>query len=136
MFKFAAFFPVALGLSLASCSTVSGGIKEASHRFTAVSGERTRLHQAWHVKRDCSADTPPNVRVMTPPAHGKIDLVVQDVYPNAKGEAAKCNGIKTGGVVSYYTSAPGYVGMDKATVRESYGNGRVFDLELEFNVVR
>ena len=127
--------PLSAILLLAGCVTASG-IREVSHSVTSVSGERTKLHDAWHLKRDCSADTMPNVRVMTPPEHGKIDLVTQDVVPVYKGPATKCNGIKPRGITIYYTSKPGYVGQDKVVFRESYGDGQVLDATIKLNVVQ
>lgn len=127
--------PLSAVLLLAGCVTASG-IKEVSRDFTAVSGERTRLHDALHLNRDCSPDTLPNVRVMTPPQHGKIDLVTQDVSPVFKGPSTKCNGTKLRGVSIYYASKTGYVGQDKVIIRESYGDGKVVDATTKLNVVQ
>lgn len=122
-------------LSLAGCTTVPG-VKDYSHRFATVSGERTKVRESWRLKLNCSPDVPPNVRVMTPPQHGKIEIVPGDIYTHIKGEGAKCNGTTVRGLVSYYTSAPGYVGEDKAIIRESYGDGHIENLTLEFNIIR
>ncbi|WP_143540686.1 hypothetical protein [Rhizobium sp. L43] len=120
---------------LASCTTTSGGIATENKSLTAVSAERTRLGQTWHLKADCSQLSRPNVRTVSPPAHGKLEIVPEDVVANSK-KFPKCAGVKTPGMVVYYTSAAGYVGPDKATFRESYGDGVVRDVTFDLNVVK
>ncbi|ANK89219.1 MULTISPECIES: hypothetical protein [unclassified Rhizobium] len=120
---------------LASCTTTSGGIVTENKSLTAVSAERTRLGQAWHLKTDCSPSSRPNVRTVSPPAHGKLEIVPEDVLANSK-KFSKCAGVKTAGMVVYYTSAAGYVGPDKTTFRESYGDGVVRDVTFDVNVVK
>ncbi len=59
----------------------------------------------------------------------------EDILANSK-KSPKCAGVKTAGMVVYYTSAAGYVGPDKATFRESYGDGIVRDVTFDLNVVK
>lgn len=120
---------------LTSCTTTSGGITTENKNLTAVSAERTRLAQTWHLKADCSQLSRPNVRTVSPPAHGKLEIVPEDILANSK-KFPKCAGVKTAGMVVYYVSAAGYVGPDKATFRESYGDGVVRDVTFDLNVVK
>ncbi|MBB2674942.1 UNVERIFIED_ORG: hypothetical protein GGE44_004524 [Rhizobium esperanzae] len=121
--------------TLAGCTTTSGGITTENRSLTAVSAERTRMGQTWHLKADCSQSTRPNVRTLSPPAHGKLEIVPEEIVANSK-KFPKCTGVKAPGMVVYYTSAAGYIGPDKATYRESYGDGVVRDVTFGLNVVK
>lgn len=124
--------------SLSSCVTVSpDGVKRVEFNKVAVSGERTREGVAWHIKPDCSMQNMPTVRVVEPPKHGKLEIVKEGIFPTtAKGLYNKCRSVKVQGSVGYYTSDKGYIGMDRLTVRVSYGNGRIEDTVLNIKVVK
>ncbi|WP_168880023.1 hypothetical protein [Rhizobium sp. P28RR-XV] len=106
-----------------------------SHDKTAKSGNRERVGRAWHINPDCSAGHSPTIRVVEPPAHGKLTLVAeQEVLTDAKGRFAKCNSLKLPVIGYYYQSSPGYSGSDRFILRVSFGNGTVKDSATSIQV--
>lgn len=132
-----ALLSVAVCVSLSSCVTTQGSHLHAQNGITAVSGERTKIAQAWHLNPDCTADGVPNIRILQEPQHGSVNVVTEPVYPLfARGVLAKCRTKKVRGTVVYYTSAPHYLGPDRVRTRSSFQMGGVADVVTKINVVK
>ncbi|MEO8926591.1 MAG: CocE/NonD family hydrolase [Caulobacteraceae bacterium] len=70
------------------------------------------------LKADCTPDVPPVVRIAQPPAHGALEIVQRQVFPAfaAPSPLAACNRAKTAALVSRYTPATGFAGVDFMTL--------------------
>lgn len=70
------------------------------------------------MKEDCSGGVVPKMRVTSAPAHGKVEVVGEAVFPDIpKGNvSSKCNSRKYKAAVVYYTSDPAFSGSDKVSL--------------------
>jgi hypothetical protein len=125
-----------IAISTSGCVTTSAdGVAAVSHDKIAKSGQRDRVGHAWHINPDCSVTRRPTVRVVEPPAHGKLALIEeQEVLEEAKGRFAKCNSLKLPMIGYYYQSTSAYIGADRFVVRVSFGNGSVKDSIINIQV--
>lgn len=131
----AALVPVAL--SLTGCVTQSHGVDTAVDHSRALSGERTKMGQAYDLNPDCTVAFLPSEKLMIPPHHGKVEIVKADIFSNYKAAPGKkCNSIRTKGLEEYYTSVAGYGGSDSYTIRTSYGNGKIVETTVNINVIK
>lgn len=135
-FPLVAFASVIVAISVSGCVTTSAdGVRQVSHDRTATSGHRERVGRAWHINPDCSTAGAPTIRIVEPPAHGKLTLVAErEVLTDAKGRFAKCNSLKLPVIGYYYQSIAGYSGSDRFTLRVSFGNGKVSDSIINIQV--
>ncbi len=126
-----------IGIGLSSCVTTNAeGVRQVELQRVAVSGERTKVGFAGSVNPDCSVRTLPKSSVLEPPKHGKIEIVHEDVFPNAKGDYTKCNRTRVLGTVAYYTAAKGFIGKDRIVVRTSFSDGKVSDAVMNITVAK
>lgn len=123
-------------ISLSSCTTTSNSFRQKSKSITALSGERTRIGQTWHINNDCSHADYPATHIVEQPKHGRLQIVHEPVFPNAAGKLAKCRTVKVGGVVGYYTSEPGYIGSDRIVLSSPYGDGKIEETVMNVNVIK
>lgn len=91
----------------------------------AVSGKRTKIWSNFQVKEDCSAGAVPKMRVTSAPAHGKVDVVGEAVFPDIPKDNVrfKCNSRKYRAAVIYYTSDPAFNGSDKVDLVADWHDG-------------
>jgi hypothetical protein len=128
---------VASSAVLAGCVTQNAdGVLQGHSKKVAVSGERTRIKQSWHVEPDCSSGAVPTVRITQAPQNGTTDTVTEQIFPKTRGKYAKCETKKINSAVTYYKSNSGFVGKDKVALRESFHDGRVVDVNIDINVVK
>ncbi len=101
-----------------------------------MSGIRTKIGQHYHINNDCTpAQMPPTVVVQSP-AHGKIEIVKEKIFPKSNGPLARCGSVKVPGLAGYYTSKPGFAGKDQFTLRAPVGDGKIADTTIIVNVLK
>lgn len=126
--------------TLTACNTVNGpgadGLRHNHRSVAAVSGQKTRIGINFKTNGNCGVDQQPDVTVIKPPQHGKIDTQTEAGYTHFTNANARCNTQKMPGMATYYTSAPGYSGKDKVVTRVSFRDGRVDEDTVDINVVK
>lgn len=128
---------IASSVFLGGCVTKGpDGVLQAHGKVTAISGERTRIKENWHVEPDCSSGQVPSVQVTKQPQHGKVETVTEMIYPHTRGKLEKCSTKKINSAVTYYTPQKGYVGTDNFGFRTSFHNGRIVESNVDMNVVK
>jgi hypothetical protein len=70
-----------------------------------------------NVQQDCTSGPLPSIRLVRPPAHGKI--TVKKASVNATNYK-QCLALQVPGFVAFYHSAPGYVGTDNVTLEVKF----------------
>ncbi|MGR9155509.1 hypothetical protein ACU8OQ_04280 [Rhizobium leguminosarum] len=124
-------------LGLSGCATNSNGVTISADDSRALSGERTKMGQSYNLNVDCTVATMANIKLVQAPAHGSVDFVKENIFPNYRdGVRNKCNVRKSPGVSEYYTSKSGYSGRDMYKVRVSYGEGTIKDVTVNINVIK
>ena len=109
-----------LSLGLAACLPVPTSAQNpiVAVNKGAASGVMQRINFHNTVHADCTSAGYPTVRIVTPPANGR--LVIEPVmdYPQfpATNQRYPCNLKSVPGTAVSYLSNPGYVGPDTATV--------------------
>src|SRR5260370_23122776 len=78
----------------------------------AVSGEKQKIAHYIQVTPGCESTGYAVVRVVTPPAHGRVSLEQGEDYPSYNKDNVRypCDLKKVPGMLVFYTSDPGYVG--------------------------
>ncbi len=74
-----------------------------------------------NVQPDCSSGPLPSIRLVRPPAHGKI--TVKKASVNATNYK-QCLALQVPGFVAFYHSMPGYIGTDTVTLEIKFPAGR------------
>ncbi len=123
-------------ISPSSCTTTSDSFRQKSKSITALSGEKTKIGQTWHINDDCSHADYPATHIVEQPKHGRLQIVHEPVFPGATGKLAKCRTVKVGGVVGYYTPEPGYIGSDRFVLRSPYGYGKIQETVMNVSVIK
>jgi hypothetical protein len=85
----------------------------AERQFKGAAGRDIRILVLMNVKPDCTSDPLPTVRLVAPPANGKI--TVRRVRLNATN-VKQCLALEVPALVAFYRSAPGFEGNDTASV--------------------
>lgn len=113
-------------LILSACTTTEN-VKTTKLTLNTLNGKAVRVGSAWHINPDCTVLAVPDVKVLQPPAHGKLSIEKAATFPKSNSEIyRKCNSHKVMGRVTYYTPDKGFTGKDRMKLRVSYING-VFD---------
>ncbi|MBB3745733.1 hypothetical protein FHT80_005271 [Rhizobium sp. BK226] len=124
-------------LGLSGCVTIKNGIAMSEDHSRALSGERTKMGQSYNLNANCTVATIAKIKLVQAPAHGSVDFVKENIFPNYRdGIRDKCNSRKSLGVSEYYTSKSGYFGRDMYKVRVSYGEGTIKDVTVNINVIK
>jgi hypothetical protein len=120
--SFAIIFCASTTLVLSGCAGLPDPTaKVRETKATAVSGKRTKISSTAHIKADCEFAGYPYTAAIKQPAHGKIEVVHEEVrvhYPK-DGPGYVCSGKPVQGNAVYYTPDPGYTGTDQFTIRLS-----------------
>lgn len=83
--------------------------RSTSRTLTVPEGRDVRLGIFASIRRDCTAGTPPSVRLMVPPNHGKVTV------KNAKLRTTnyrRCLAVEVPAFVAIYRSVSDYSGYD------------------------
>ncbi len=92
----------------------------------------TQIGIYLNVLPDCSSGPLPTIRLVSPPAAGKV------VVKNAKVKATNykaCLALEVPGYVAFYRSPPEFSGNDVLTVEVKYAGGRIEIQKITVNVV-
>jgi len=83
-----------------------------------------------------STDTPPVVTVVTPPAHGTVNVVNDYGYPNFSPNTPlyHCDTVRVPGQEIVYTPATNYVGPDFTSVKLYFSDGKELITNTTFDV--
>lgn len=135
-YTIAALSAAMIALLFSDCAVADDSFKRRSVSRTVLSGERTKLGQHWHINNDCSLADVPATRIVQAPKHGRLDIVRQPIFPDAKGKLEKCRTVKVMGLVAYYTAKRGYVGKDRFVLRAPFGDGRIADTTMNVTVLK
>jgi hypothetical protein len=95
-------------------------------RKTVLSGRLDKFDYWYSTNPDCTARGYPDVRVVTPPAHGTITLDKGEDYPFFPDDNVRkaCNKQKVPATQTYYQSHPGFSGTDTVEVEVLFPGGR------------
>ena len=103
---------------LAACSPYAG-------RF-AVPVDTTRtIYRAYNVDTGCRSLGPIIIRIVKPPAHGRVAVASSKIYPNfpKSNNHSVCNRTLVDGQLIQYTPEPGFTGTDEVDVDILFANG-------------
>ena len=103
---------------LAACSPYAG-------RF-AVPVDTTRtIYRAYQVDTGCRSLGPITIRIVKPPAHGRVAVLSSKIYPNfpKSDNHSVCNRTLVDGQLIQYTPEPGFAGTDEFLVDIIYASG-------------
>jgi hypothetical protein len=92
----------------------------------------TQIGIYLNVLPDCSSGPLPTIRLVNPPAAGKV--VVKSAKVKATNYKA-CLAIEVPGYVAFYKSPPEFSGNDVLTVEVKYAGGRTEIQKITVNVV-
>jgi hypothetical protein len=87
----------------------------------ALPNRDTQIGVYINVLPDCSSGPLPTIRLVSPPATGKV------VVKNAKAKATNykaCLALEVPAYVAYYKSPPDFLGQDVLTIEVRYAGGR------------
>ncbi len=130
---------LALVWSNSTSAEVQTGEQTAKGQIQTV--ERTTKGQAEkdiqiglyiNVQPDCTSGPLPSIRLVRPPAHGKI--TVKKASVNATNYK-QCLALQVPGFVAFYHSAPGYIGNDTVTLEVKFPAGRTELQVITFELV-
>jgi hypothetical protein len=85
-------------------------------------GQDIRIAIFTNVLPDCSAGPLPTIRLVTPPAHGK--LIVKKARLSATN-VKQCLALEVSALVALYKSAPDFAGSDSAILEIKTAQGHV-----------
>ncbi len=103
---------------------------------TVMSGVHTKFDQVIHFNRDCSIIDLPAVHIVQPPAHGRLEVAHQPIFPSTHAEPQRCQSVKMMGTVVYYTAKAGYTGKDTIVIRSPFDNGKIQDTTFNVTVLK
>jgi hypothetical protein len=101
----------------------------AQERVSAQSGQEVRAGWIGSVGENCAANAAPEVTAGAVAQHGQIKLRKATVQTNS---IPSCPGVKIPAVVVFYTSAPGFKGIDSFTLSTGSSQpGRTYTINVE-----
>jgi hypothetical protein len=112
-----------VGVTAMIALCAAGGVwaQDSTYRSVrAMSGQSVRLSVHFTLKKDCSAQPPPDIRVVTPPANGTLSVRAGTARAP---QAGQCRNIETEARVVFYQSNQGYTGPDQVVVELKKANG-------------
>ena len=113
------------------------GNTEPSTRKEVISGWLQKIDPWYATKPDCTAAGYPEVRVVTPPAHGTITSEKGEAFPNfPDGNVRKaCNKHPVPATWISYESHPGFAGSDSLAVDIVFPSGRSRRVKYDVEVL-
>ena len=92
----------------------------------------TQIGIYLNVLPDCSSGPLPTIRLLNPPAGGKV--VIKTAKVKATNYKA-CLALEVPGYVAFYKSSPEFLGDDVLTIEVKYAGGRTEIQKITVNVV-
>jgi hypothetical protein len=120
-------------IALATPSMAQTPVPTVERAFKALSNKDTQIQIAVYlnVREDCTSGPLPAIRLLSPPASGKV--VVKTAKVKATNYKA-CLALEVPAYVAFYKSAPNFSGADILTVEVSYPGGRTEIQRITVNV--
>jgi hypothetical protein len=102
-----------------------------------ASGRPLHLYHAYATNPDCSSVGAVVLRVVQPPAHGRVSIHQAGVFPNfpPANPRSACNRRRVPGVQATYVSERGYVGLDSVVLQALFPAGREIDVSVSIHVM-
>ena len=113
---------VAIVLATATTSAIAEGQSQVVERSVkSVPNKDTRIGVYINVRPDCTSGPLPTIRLVSPPASGKV--VLKSGRVKATNYKA-CLALEVPAYVAFYKSPPDFVGNDFLTIEVKYAGGR------------
>ena len=102
-----------------------------------ASGRPLQLYRAYSTNPDCTSAGAVVLRVVQPPAHGRVSIRQAGVFPNFPESNPRnvCNRRRVPGVQAIYTSQRGYLGPDSVVLQVLFPAGRGSNVSIAINVL-
>jgi hypothetical protein len=131
--------PVALALGLLGCQATNpnaGWGRVDIYNRSAISGAKIRVEDFYQVNIDCSNKGTPKLRIVSPPAGGVLSAKPELSFTSFKADnpRARCNTRRSPVLAVYYSSRPGFSGLDSAKYEIFWVDGDVWTYTLNVNV--
>jgi hypothetical protein len=124
------FLAVAL-IALAAPSMAQSPVPTVERSVKALPNKDTQIGLYLNVRADCTSGPLPTIRLVSPPASGKV--VVKTAKVKATNFKA-CLALEVPAYIAFYKSAPDFSGADIMTVEVSYPGGRTEIQKITVNV--
>jgi hypothetical protein len=108
-----------------------------THRIRGAASDKDQsLDYFLSVNPDCSSNGYPQIRVVTPPAHGAITSTPGEGYSNFPSGNSRiaCNARKIPVTFVHYRPVPGFAGTDTATIEVLFPLGRLDTVDYAITV--
>ncbi|MGB6395703.1 MAG: hypothetical protein WBF73_08455 [Bradyrhizobium sp.] len=123
---------VAAGLlALAAPAAAQSPVPSVERSVKALPNKDTQIGLYLNVREDCTSGPLPTIRLLTPPAAGKV--VVKTAKVKATNYKA-CLALEVPAYIAIYKSGPEFSGADKLSVEVSYPGGRSEIQNITVNV--
>ena len=123
---------IAVGLiAFSAPSMAQAPVPTVERSFKALPNKATQIGVYLNVRDDCSSGPLPTIRLLTPPASGKV------VVKTAKAKATNykaCLALEVPAYIAIYQSRPDFSGADTLTIEVSYPGGRSEIQKITVNV--
>ena len=113
---------IATGALAASGFAASAQSNTIYRNVEAVSGKVARIGAHISVKPDCSADTLPEIKVLTPPKNGSLNVRTGKVKTT---RITKCPNLETPAQGLFYMPGAKYTGADEVIYQVKTPDGKV-----------
>jgi hypothetical protein len=116
---------------LATPSLAQSPVPTVERLVKALPNKDTQIGLYLNVRADCTSGPLPTIRLVSPPASGKV--VVKTAKVKATNFKA-CLALEVPAYIAFYKSAPDFSGADIMTVEVSYPGGRTEIQKITVNV--
>jgi hypothetical protein len=118
-------------IALATPSLAQSPVPTVERLVKALPNKDTQIGLYLNVRADCTSGPLPTIRLVSPPASGKV--VVKTAKVKATNFKA-CLALEVPAYIACYKSAPDFSGADIMTVEVSYPGGRTEIQKITVNV--
>jgi hypothetical protein len=118
-------------IALATPSLAQSPVPTVERLVKALPNKDTQIGLYLNVRADCTSGPLPTIRLVSPPASGKV--VVKTAKVKATNFKA-CLALEVPAYIAFYKSAPDFSGADIMTVEVSYPGGRTEIQKITVNV--
>jgi hypothetical protein len=120
------------GASLALCGCQSTG---ATRTLTVPVGEERKIDYYYAINPDCSSLGSATIRVIAPPANGRIAIREGTDFPNfqTNNPRSECNTRRVASTQVWYIPNPGFLGTDSASVDIISASG--IDVQRAYSII-
>jgi hypothetical protein len=126
---------ILLTLALAGCQAGGGGATRVFNvNKVATPSNPLKLDFATSLNPDCTSSGPIEVRVITPPTNGQVQVSRTKDYPRytSVNQRYHCNARPVPGVRTVYTPRSGFIGQETVVLETFFPSGNTY--RSTFNV--